>query len=729
VAYKYETKTPTGEPFKDVNPLVTGSEQTKTEDVKVAEALSYFAKRFDKMDRARKPYFDNFEKDEKLFRSHMEFTRKADWQSKHFIPRTYGLVMSCLSEFAINKPDIIVEPDTRSDAMKVPYMKAVMTANWRKNKGNGILLYALLDALKLGIAIIEVGYRKDKREIKEITKYDPGTNDLKWKSKEIYDFDDVYFEVVNPRYFWADEGSTTLSKANDCARLYIYSEEAFHTTFDSKFPNSKKVTARGHITNQDEFFKPFIERGISDSDVGVYKYTNKAKDVMWWIANGVLLNEPDDPIPYHHKRLPYAEIKITPYDSYTFYGLSLPRLMEDLQHELNTLRNMAIDQTHLNIFSPFFYSADEDLDESIFTIEPGVGIPVTDPASFNFFKQQQVGADAYNMMTKFDEDVRQATGIDLRMQGLPSGGTATETAILKETSLKRINLYLRFLEELNMPDFAELWGDTLQQFYFESSEAKTKNKKGTNEKSEIFRSIKIPKADIPQFRSIDQVGEFNFLNVTPNDIRGEFGFNTRIGTSISISKELDKQVKLQLYSVMRQDPLVKPEKLVIDVFKAHDYDPEDYMANAQEMDVTQSVALAEEHNRQMIAGENPQIVPEMISPEHIMVHDAFIKSGGIDNKTKQLAQRHTMEEVRLSQISGIDKSQQGMMEQGQPQQPGQAKPGMGGAQQGIQFPAAERNPQLNKPLSNQPGMSKASVTSGSAMEVGSAILRPTVKPK
>ena len=86
-----------------------------------------------------------------------------------------------------------------------------------------------------------------------------------------------------------------------------------------------------------------------------------------------------------------------------------------------------------------------------------------------------------------------------------------------------------------------------------------------------------------------------------------------------------------------------------------------------------------------------------------------------------------MEEIRLSQISGIDKSQQGMTQEGQPQQPGQSQPGMGGAQQGIQFPAAERNPQLNKPLSNQPGMSKASVTAGSAQEVGVAINRPVIK--
>lgn len=682
--------------------------KTTLNDDKAQEALRFFNTRFLSMDNARKDHYDNFEKDEKLFRSHLEVSRKADWQSKYFIPRTYGLVMSSLSEFAINKPDIIVEPDTRADATRTPYMKAVMHANWRKNRGNGELLYALLDALKLGISIIEVGYRKDSRMIKEISKYNPATEDVTWKKKEIFDFDDVYFETVNPRYYWIDEGCSTIGKGDDCARLYIYSREAFHNKFDDKFPKAKSVKTQGEIT-RDEFFKPFVGHGIGRDEIGVYKYINKAKDVIWWIANGIVLNDAEDPIPFHHKRLPYAEIKLSPYDKYTFYGLSLPRLIEDLQHEINTLRNMTIDQTHLNIFSPFFYSADEDLDESVFAIEPGVGIPVTDPGSFNFFKQQQVGPDAYNMMGRYDEDIRQATGFDLRLQGLPSGGTATETSILKETALKRINLYLRFLEELNLPDFAELWGDTLQQFYFTSSDVKTRKKKAKdgNEKEEIFRSIKIPKAEAKTFRKVETVGEYNFLEVTPKDIRGVFGFNTKIGTSISISKELDKQVKLQLYSIMGAEELVKREKLVADVLTSHELDPEEYMTVTQEVDIVKSIALAEEHNRQLIAGQKPVIIEELITPEHIQIHDALIQSGQLDTKTKRLAMDHTLEEIRLSKVAGVGEAPSPQM----------------------QFPGIERTPQLIEPLSKQPGLPKSTVLPPSAAETGIAPQRPIIKPR
>lgn len=633
--------------------------------------------------------------------------------SKYFIPRTYGLVMSSLSEFAINKPDIVVEPDGKTDAIRSPYLKAVMMANWRKNKGNAELLFALLDVLKLGIAIIDVGYKKQERSIKDIISYDPLTESMEWENKKIYDFDDVYFETVNPRYFWVDESANSVINANDCIRKYVYNEQVFHDIFDTKFKNAKKVISAG-VAQKDEFFKPFVGDGTNTNEVCVFKYNNKSKDATWWIANGVFLNNPNDPIPYHHKQLHYVDIKIAPYDKYTFYGLSLPRIVADIQHELNTHRNMATDQTHLNIFSPFFYSADEDIDESMFTLEPGVGIPVSDPNSFKFFTQGQVGQDAYKMMDMLDEDSRQATGFDLRQQGLATGGTATETAILKETSLKRINLYLRFLEDYSMPDFGGLWGDTIQQFYFQSTEKKTKKVKDRNkgtEREEIFRSVKVPKSDISSFRSVSSEGGYNFLDVTPDDIRGKFDFNVRIGTTIAVSKELSKQVKLQLYSILSTDNLVKRDKLVADLLVANDLDPEEYMARGAEININDSLALAEEQNKQIIAGRKPQVIPDLITPEHIQIHDALIKSGNVGNDIIKAIRQHTIDEIRIAKggfpTASVPAS------------------GMTG-----NFPAIERNPGMSGPLAKQPGLTKESLQPSTAAEITSktspAVIGPAI---
>ena len=132
------------------------------------KAVQKFTERFRAMDERRQKHVIRWEENEKLFRSHLETADKEEWQSTLFIPRTYGVVMSSLAEFSINKPDISVEPDTKVDAIRSPYMKAVMETNWRTNKGNGEFLFALLDAFKLGVGIFEVGYRKTERKVKKI---------------------------------------------------------------------------------------------------------------------------------------------------------------------------------------------------------------------------------------------------------------------------------------------------------------------------------------------------------------------------------------------------------------------------------------------------------------------------------------------------------------------------------------------------------------------------------
>jgi len=262
-----------------------------------------------------------------------------------------------------------------------------------------------------------------------------------------------------------------------------------------------------------------------------------------------------------------------------------------------------------------------------------------------------------------------------------------------------------------MPDFAEIWGDTLQQFYFQSTDVKNKKKRDRdgNERTEIFRSIKIPKSDIALFQIVEQVDEFNFLNVTPQDIRGKFDFNVRIGTSIAVSKELDKQTKLQLFSILGADPLINREKLLSDVLKAHERDPEEYMTTRQTVDMDQSIALAAEQNKEILGGQEPAVIPELITVEHIQIHDALIKSKNITADVRKRLMAHTLQEIRLSQLQGVE--------------------GRAPAQPAEQFTAAERLPQAAQRLVRQPGFPREAVLPPTAAETGVAPQRPVIRPQ
>ena len=160
------------------------------------------------------------------------------------------------------------------------------------------------------------------------------------------------------------------------------------------------------------------------------------------------------------------------------------------------------------------------------------------------------------------------------------------------------------------------------------------------------------------------------------------------------------------------------ERLVVDLLKAHELDPEEYMTSAAE-DVSgmDAIALAEEQNKQIIAGQQPEIIPEMITPEHIQVHDALIKSGQIDDETRTRLQQHVMEEMRIAKTGGA------MAE---------------GEEMSAEMPAVERNPELAKPLMKMPGLTKETVSPGTAAELisktssavtGPAPNKPVVKPR
>jgi len=606
--------------------------------------LKFVTKRIGKMKEARKDWETRWDKDEQLFRGLIKSTNKERWQSKLFINRIFTVCMKLFSELLTNSIDKIVEPGNKESIMKASYMTAVCEDNWKKNKGNAEFMFSMLDTIKLGTSFQEIGYKEERRTIKEITNEKDflKTGKLEYKEKEITEFDDVFFETVKVQDLYIDEGASSLATAKDCARRHIYDWDTFKEEFKD-WDNIKYVN-KGGDTQHYEFYKPYIGVKIEEDEVEGWRYFNKQKDLYQIIANGILLTEPDNPIPFHHKQLPFREKKILPFDKYTLYGISFPYLIEHLQYELNTLRNMGIDQTHLNIFSPFVYSGNVDVDEDMIRkIGPGEGISIEGAVkdNFQFIKQGQVGMDAYKNIDMLDDDIRQITGINLKQ---PSYKTATEAAIGKESILKIISIYLKWLEDAYFPEFAEIWGDTLQQYYFMSSNAV--RKKG--EKAELLRSIKISKAEDFPKEKVTVAGEFAFLDTTPEDIRGEFDFNLKIGTSIPISKEMNKISKTNLYQMTQGNPLIDEKKPITTLLKAHGEDPEDWLRPEQgQVDETKSIQLAVEQNKQIMQGIEPEIIPELITPKHIMVHQALKKSGKLDAGQSKDLMAHVLKEIEI----------------------------------------------------------------------------------
>jgi len=177
-------------------------------------------------------------------------------------------------------------------------------------------------------------------------------------------------------------------------------------------------------------------------DVEVLHYYNRSIDSYWCVANNVAIY--DGPLPTKHKELPIA-VQYQYRVPGRFWGMGIPKIVHYLSEERKAIRRLNLDRQKLIINPPIFHNSAFDLDDEDSQLVPGRiitfdtnGQPLN--AAMQEFQMKDVPPSSVNAENILLEDIKRAHGIDDRVQGVNVGGTATEAALLKESSLKRINL-------------------------------------------------------------------------------------------------------------------------------------------------------------------------------------------------------------------------------------------------------------------------------------------------
>src|SRR3990167_4073031 len=346
-----------------------------------------------------------------------------DWQSNHVVPLTTSVVETVLSEVIDQSPRPLILPRGSEDVPKATVMSDVFDYTWQISDSDLEFEYIVHDAFIEGTGIGQEYFYSDIRKIKT------GKENGKWNEKDMIDYNDCYLECIKNNDFFVDEtarGFRGPYGARDAIRRYIMNIDDFKQFFkgDTWDPlgNADKVTPGGNVDYY-EWYKP--PEGIDKStQVEVLWYwAVKPDDWLCIVANDVMIVM--GPNPYRHKQLPFVraiDIKRT----HKFYGKGEAALLESIQDELNVLRRMVIDRNHLDIDKMF------------------------------------IGSNRLNLL---EEDATVATGINPRQQALPTTGTATEAAILKESTLKRIRLKVRRFEREFLTRQARLRVSNIIQYY------------------------------------------------------------------------------------------------------------------------------------------------------------------------------------------------------------------------------------------------------------------------
>jgi len=538
-------------------------------------AINMIYERMEKMKRKRQEYEQDWNDADKQRLMHRTDRPRDEWRSDLKLPDTFSVIETAKAEMADQSPGIIYRPREPGDTVKAEKHTKIFDYTWEKGRGDLELLNFIDDTLVYGIAIGEEYWRQDNVEQKSLEEFDMEKfQPTSWKKTEKTIYDDVYFESIPIWSFYWDPMGTSLDNCRDVAKILVMPTDDFQRKY-KQYPNSKKAGAGGPSSNA-TFGRPewYIPIGnVDDYEVEIIHYYNKAEDLYLILANGVLLTNWDNPIPYKHKDFPFVR-GVDVLIPHSFVGLGEPKILKGLQDERNTIRNMRIDTTHLNIQKQYIVDDRLELDDEDLIARPH-GILRGPIDSISVVPQNPVHAEAYREEEFINDDMIKASGIDIRMQSLEGrGDTATEVAILKESSLKRIRLKLKILEKMALHRVGRLRLSNVQQFYTIPKIKKIIGEDGIEEK-ETFRDIGF---ETPQ-------GDYAWFTARPDDLVGEYDIIVLPGATLPVSKALESQKRINLFDrliPLAESGIVDPVELARMLIVAHDEDPDKLLAKKQQ---------------------------------------------------------------------------------------------------------------------------------------------------
>lgn len=683
----------------------------------IKEKIRYVYNRKRNMEEAedRQNSAKDWDKWEKQFESLRE-DRKADqWQSNHTVPMTFSVIETALSEITDQQVRPLILPRGAEDEAKARIMQRIFDYTWEVSDSDILLYDAIKDALIYGTAITQEYYWKDMRKISELTAKKSGkeTKVEEGEEREVADYDDVAGEIVKLQDFYVDErarGFTGTYAAKDCIRRYIITLDDFKRFFQGSLWNpydSVKYVKPGGDTNYYEYYQP--PHGIhADKEVEILWYWSRTpKDRLTIVANDVLIK--DGPNPYKHKQLPFVRWTDVR-RPHRFYGKGECEILESTQDEKDTMRRMVIDRNHLDIDKMFLISDRLGLTDEDVIARPHGMIPVDDVNAAKPIEYGDIPRSVELSYKWLEEDSIIGTGINPRAQALPTAGTATEAAILKESTLKRLRLKVFLMKKEPLTRLSRLRVANIIQFYSQPKLEKIVGEVGSQEYEkeiqrlsaqgvlvkegkenyeEIYRNIPLENEEMdfnvkgqPQIR--EKTGR-SFFTAKPEYFmpvaRGGYDIKFDAGSTLQISKPLQQAKDLELLdrllAIALQVPnSYDPVKLGDMVLRSYDKDPnsvkpEQAVQNDQELQLQMQVELAGLENKQMMQGTPVPATPNA-SPVHTRVHVEFMHSpqyqSSPDPNVDKIFTQHVVEEIMTqtgrAQLSG-QMPPEGAMPQGQ----------------------------------------------------------------
>lgn len=423
-------------------------------------------------------------------------------------PISFAPIEASMAEFQENNLGITLTPEKECDQLKTRIMQYVLQALDNKSDMSIVNEATFHETLITGSAIRYTGwisrykdvelilgsdkaekkvkdavYSDDEEEIAKVKKRLEEDKKPLTEETEICEYDDIASIPLSIYEFFIDPDARVLRghayEAIDCVWRTTPSIEQFRAEFRNSRDsfvlkdNIDKVkgvqTAEQMYQEGRAFFRAPADIAQKDK-VELIKYYNKQTDQYIVIANDVLIRK--GPLPYNHKQLPFSIHRFIKWPN-MFYGVGLPVILESLQAEDETLRNMMLDQLKLTINPPILINSDiyGDIDQGWERIEPGLKIEVSgnvDSSNIRWMEGSQYRPEYAIMRQSIREDAIITSGINPIAYSVPKPGEAVRNNVMSlESTLKMVKKGIKNWAEGTRDDYKQRIA-LMTQFYSDS---------------------------------------------------------------------------------------------------------------------------------------------------------------------------------------------------------------------------------------------------------------------
>ena len=516
--------------------------------------------------------------EEKGWRGSLVQIGASDWQSDIAHNNPYIKIQTALSILIDQNPTGVFTPAGKKYEATTNLHKQLYQRSWEHAQSKQQLKLFVFNLAKYGWSIARTYPLRISRKVRELVSIDqenPSKN--VYQEKEVVEFNDIFRENLDPRNCWIDDIARPNNKFSirDWAWRKVYAFDAAEEEF-GKYPNWKFVSPGGNVEdtiNNNKNTKKDSQRRDKNL-IEIFFYENRLKDLFMVVANGVPVVI--EPLPISDssglKKLSCWQTYWTLRHAQCPYGIGIYEAMRFDQAMLDRFRNMTMDQLALSIYKMWFYQGTQTLTETgDIKIKPGIGKQVLDPKNVTFLEVPGPGNDAFSGIEMMRKDVDESSGIIQTLQGDTQEKTAYQSAVSRESALKRLKTPLdNILDALNeegyitisliqlvysIPEIYEISDPELIDAYMNAVQSDPElYDRVQGENGEVFQAKVFP--EFPINMETDEKGNLieteqtKFFRVKPRFLKWEGTINIKAQSILTPSKEVNKAMELEFFNVL-----------------------------------------------------------------------------------------------------------------------------------------------------------------------------------